>query len=209
MKKFIVIIALCVFIGQLYAQEINGILFESRYPVTIRLDGLRVNVPSQTTFIANLRPGVYNVQADINGRIIYTDQIRYSGRGTLMVGLDKGGNRPSCPGQGYPSDYVEPMNSRQFDTLLKSVSAEAFDDKKIPVMKMAAIRGYFTSSQIASLIRTLSFSKSQIDMAKFLFKNCTDPENYYTTVGNSFTFSTDKWELEKYLESVMREMGIK
>lgn len=209
MKKMIVCFAFSLLVITLFAQEINGILFESRYPVTVRLDGQRVNLPSQTSFVTNLRPGVYNVQADNNGRIIFTDQIRYSGRGTLVISLDRGGSHPPVVQPGNPSGYVPAMDQRQFDVLLRSVNNEAFDDQKMPIIKMATLKNNFTSSQVASLIKTLSFSKSQIEMAKYLFKYSTDPENYYTIVGNSFTFSTDKRELEKYINQVLRDLNIR
>lgn len=204
MKKIIVIIALCLFFGFSFAQEINGILFESRYPVTIRLDGQRVNVPSQSSFIANLRPGIYNVQADANGRIIFADQIRYNGRGTMIIALDNGINRPPFIDSGCQPDYIPSMSPGQFKALMNSVNSEAFDDNKMRIIKMAALNNDFTSAQIAAMVSSLTFN--QVKMAKELFKNCTDPENYLTTVGNSFTYSTDKMALEKYIDQIMSEM---
>ncbi|MGL5773636.1 MAG: hypothetical protein ACRCX1_12750, partial [Bacteroidales bacterium] len=71
MKRLLLSFSLSLTMMYSFAQQLNGILFESRYPVTIRLDGQKVNLPSQTSFVANLRSGVYNVSADVKGRVIY------------------------------------------------------------------------------------------------------------------------------------------
>lgn len=205
MRKLLLSILLSAAMIPSFAQQLNGILFESRYPVTIRLDGQKVNLPSQTSFVANLRPGVYNVSADLKGRIVYNNQIRYDGRGTMIVSID---NPEVCPpvSDSGCSGHIQPMGSNQFDALLKSVKKEPFDEEKISVIKMSTIKSNFTSEQVAALIKTLSFSNSQVNTAKYLFKYCTDPENYYRIVGNAFTFSTDKRELETYINHVLSEM---
>lgn len=206
MKRLLLSISLSLTMMYSFAQQLNGILFESRYPVTIRLDGQKVNLPSQTSFVANLRPGVYNVSADVKGRVVYNNQIRYNGRGTMIVSID---NPEVCPPSTGP-DYtgrVEPMSQGQFESLLKGVNNESFDDRKVAMIKMSTINSYFTSQQVAQLVKTLSFSKSQLDIAKYLFKFSVDPENYYRIVGNAFSFTTTKRELENYINQVLNEMN--
>lgn len=91
------------------------------------------------------------------------------------------------------------MNDAEFDKFATSVKKNnAFDDNKIAAINTQANFNGFTAKQIVRLLKTLSFDKNRVTLAKDLYGSCVDPQNYYE-VYDLFPFSSSKQEVMNYV----------
>jgi len=84
--------------------------------------------------------------------------------------------------------------------LKKQIEGEAFSDDQQRVANMAAKNKCMSVSQIKEVASAFTFSENQLSFLKTAYDNCTDKGNYYQLM-DSLTFSTDKEELEKFINS--------
>ena len=91
------------------------------------------------------------------------------------------------------------MNNTTFQQFMNTLQRNAsFDRDKKEFILQQVRNNNFTSNQIAALVKTFSFDNGRLDMAKTLFKNCVDKENYFV-VTNSFDFDKSKKDLMTYI----------
>lgn len=97
--------------------------------------------------------------------------------------------------------YGKIMNDEQFSEFLKYYKDQSFDDGKIDVLKYKKKIHWFTAQQIADLVKQLSFPKNQKSLAKELYPQCIDPENYLKVI-ETFSFISDKKEIQEYINNL-------
>lgn len=108
---------------------------------------------------------------------------------------NSGWNQPNYP----TSNYGNVMNNNTFMQFLNTLQKNAsFDKNKKDFIVQQMRLTNFTSEQIAAMVKTFSFDNGRLDMAKILFKNCVDKENYFI-VTNSFDFEKSKRDLMNYI----------
>ncbi|MCB9225080.1 MAG: DUF4476 domain-containing protein [Crocinitomicaceae bacterium] len=86
------------------------------------------------------------------------------------------------------------------DALVKQIEAETFSDDQQRVANMAAKNKCMNTAQIKKVAKSFTFSENQLSFLKTAYDNCTDKSNYYQLM-DVLTFSTDKEELEKFINS--------
>lgn len=94
--------------------------------------------------------------------------------------------------------YMRAMNDREFEEFFGSYSSKSFDSDKLAVFHIRAKNAYFTSEQIAKMIKVLSFDNNQLELAKVAYDYCIDPEKYYQVV-DVIKFKSTRSQLEDYI----------
>jgi hypothetical protein len=100
-----------------------------------------------------------------------------------------------------PTPARTPVNDAELARFVKALQAEAFDDKKLPLLKDYARGNYFSSAQAAMLVKQFVFGKGQGEAAILLHPRLVDPANFYQVLG-VFTFDADK-------DKVRQALGLK
>lgn len=103
-------------------------------------------------------------------------------------------NYPGNNGYGY----YQAMDARSFDKMIQTLKNESFENSRVSIAKQAISGNYFTTDQLKQVLNLFVFESYKLDVAKYAYKFCIDRGNYYT-LADSFTFSTSKDELMKYI----------
>lgn len=93
-------------------------------------------------------------------------------------------------------NVMDNVTFRQFFDMLQR--NEKFDDGKVALIKQQSRNSMFTAAQIRDLVRSLSFDKNKLDVAKSMYRNCAD-KNKYFVVYDAFDFENSKRELMDYI----------
>ncbi len=88
---------------------------------------------------------------------------------------------------------------RQFFEMLQRT--EKFDDGKVALINQQMKNSMFTAAQIRDLVKSLSFDKNKLIVAKSMYLSCVD-KNKYFMVYEAFDFENSKRELRDYISSL-------
>jgi hypothetical protein len=96
---------------------------------------------------------------------------------------------PAYPtGAAYPGAYP-PINS-DVAGLVQALKQCSFDDKRLPIFYQAISRSYVRADDLALMVRTMTYSDSQRQVAEFGYGHLSDPQNFHRVLA-ALTFSTD------------------
>lgn len=114
--------------------------------------------------------------------------------------INQNGNWPGNNGSGgyYPNVMTQPEFNNLITTLERNTN---FDEERIGIILSVARNSNFNSKQIHSLIKTMSFEKNKLQIAKQLYSKCVDPQNFHQ-VYEAFDFSSSKRELSDYISNM-------
>lgn len=93
-----------------------------------------------------------------------------------------------------------PMNGTDFAAAVKTISNSSFDESKLSTAKSIASANCLSSEQVSKICKLFSFEESKLEFAKYAYKRCTDPKNYFK-VNDVFSFDSSKEELNKFIEA--------
>lgn len=100
------------------------------------------------------------------------------------------------------ANYPNVMDNQDFQQFFSAMKKDAwFDDKKIAFIKAQGRHAMFTSKQISTLVKDLSFDKNKIALAKLLFSKCVDKQKYFM-VGDALDFESSRKELMDYISTL-------
>ena len=105
------------------------------------------------------------------------------------------GAGPAFPGgpAGYPvpGGYgATPGANSDIAGLVQTLKQCSFDDKRLPIFYQAIGRASLRSDELAQLVRTMTYSDSQCQVAEFGYAHLSDPQNFHRVL-DALTFSTD------------------
>ena len=83
-------------------------------------------------------------------------------------------------------------------SIMAAIDEESFDDGKIIVAKQATSKKCLTVDQIKQIMDEFSFSKNKLNFAKYAYKRCYNPDDYYQ-VNGAFDFSSEKEEMNEFI----------
>ena len=83
-------------------------------------------------------------------------------------------------------------------SIMAAIDDESFDEGKIIVAKQATSKKCLTVDQIKQIMDEFSFSKNKLNFAKYAYKRCYNPDDYYQ-VNGAFDFSSDKEEMNEFI----------
>ena len=116
-----------------------------------------------------------------------------------------GSGYPAAPaypaGAGYPSRPVYPAAAPAYPagayvpnsdvaSLIAALKQCSFDDKRLPLFYQAVGRSYVRADDLALMVRTMTYSDSQCQVAEFGYGHLSDPQNFQRVLA-ALTFSTD------------------
>ncbi|MBT2619162.1 DUF4476 domain-containing protein [Chryseobacterium sp. ISL-6] len=91
------------------------------------------------------------------------------------------------------------MDDRTFSQFFEMLQDnEKFDDGKIRMINQQMRNSMFSSRQIRDLVKSLSFDKNKLALAKSMYRNCAD-KNKYFLVYDAFDFDSSKRELMEFI----------
>lgn len=96
------------------------------------------------------------------------------------------------PPAGRPVAYYELEETIRYMDLL------TFDSRKLSYAKSFVRGKALTASQIERMVREFSFDSNKLSLAKYAYRYCIDPGNYYK-VERALTFISSKEELRSYI----------
>lgn len=207
--------------------ETVSISMANRESVIVEIDGrIQNSRPQRQVIISSLFQGVHslkvyrsssNSQRPIalnNQKVVYEGSFYLNRNRSMSISIDtrgrasfieidpRGNNNndyDKYPDRDYDHYYdCVPMTSVEFDQLKNSLKDRSFDDKKMDLLKLVVNNNYFSTSQVKEVVKLFSFNNNQLNAAKLLYPYTVDQEYYYT-VGDAFTFSTSKSDLDKFL----------
>lgn len=94
----------------------------------------------------------------------------------------------------------EAMSSAAFQNFLSSLKNESFADDKLRVVKITSNKSFFSVGQIKTVVEQFSFDEDRIEAVSLLYPKVVDEENAHLIL-DSFTFSSDKEEIEKIISN--------
>ncbi len=108
-----------------------------------------------------------------------------------------GGN----PGTVITTDPPCEVSAQDFAAMKSQISRQSFINTKLNLAKQSIkSKNCFKTAQIIELIALFPYSDSKMEIAKFAYDYTTDRENY-VKVADSFTFSKDKDDFLKFLNT--------
>ncbi|AFD08443.1 DUF4476 domain-containing protein [Solitalea canadensis] len=197
--------------------EIDGRVQNSRPQRQVIISSMNQGVHSLKVYRSSSnssRPVAIN-----NQKVLYTGNFYLNNNRSMAVTIDNWGRAsfvevdtrsnnndnydryPDNDYDRYPnSNYHDciPMTSGEFDQLKNSLKDRSFDDKKMDLLKVVINNNYFSTNQVKEIVKLFSFNNNQLNAAKLLYPYTVDQEYYYT-VGDAFTFSSSKNDLDKFL----------
>lgn len=114
--------------------------------------------------------------------------------------INQQSNQPvySQPQRGCANNW--PMNASDFGAAKKTINESSFDETKLSTAKSIVSSNCLSSDQITQVCNLFSFEDNKLAFAKFAYKYCTDPKNYFK-VNNVFSFSSNKEELSEFTQN--------
>ncbi len=103
--------------------------------------------------------------------------------------------QPQCISQ-QPVYY--PVSDYDFDLMRRNIENRSFESTRMQLAKQFIDNNYFSSRQIAVLMRTMTFESSKIELAKYAYPKTVDRNNYFI-VNDEFTFESSIAELSNYI----------
>lgn len=95
-------------------------------------------------------------------------------------------------------DYHYAMHENDFRNLVYTISRLSFESSRMQIARQAIANNYFTSYQVAELMRLMTFESTKLDLAKLAFHKTVDQNNYYI-INDQFTFESSIMELNDYI----------
>ncbi len=101
-----------------------------------------------------------------------------------------------------PVPHHEPMyygmSEYDFDQLRGTIDRLSFESSKMQVVRQALGSNYFTTRQVAELIRLMTFESTKLELAKAAYPKTIDRQNYFL-INDTFTFESSIRELSEYI----------
>jgi len=189
---------------------------------TVEVDDQAISNASGKYRFFDLQAGRIPISVYDNGYLIYRTTLRLRNNNRLVLDFftDKGlylldsypvqnesygfndwndvWNNPygNQPGNGSYGNIMDNNTFMQFFEMMQK--NEKFDDGKILMIKQQINITSFTSQQIRDLVKSLSFDKNKLMMAKLLYCQCAD-KNKYFLVYDAFDFDSSKRELMEFI----------
>lgn len=91
----------------------------------------------------------------------------------------------------YGTMYYYPVSPSDFQQLLNTVNAQAFQDTQLAMIKVAGLCGWFTSAQCAALMRVFTFDDNRLKVVSYLAPHLINPFDTNPIMSN-LTFDSSR-----------------
>lgn len=90
------------------------------------------------------------------------------------------------------------MNSRDYDEVVRIISKEVFDEKRLNTAKRVISVNSMNTRQILNICNLFSYETNRLEFAKFAFSHCVDPNKFYL-IDEVFLYESSKEELHEFI----------
>ncbi|MBL0340232.1 MAG: DUF4476 domain-containing protein [Bacteroidetes bacterium] len=98
-----------------------------------------------------------------------------------------------------PAPIYYGMHDYDFNQLRYTIDKLSFESSKMQVARQAIASNFFTTQQIAELIKLMTFESSKLDLAKIAYHKTIDRQNYFM-INDTFTFESSIMDLNEYIQ---------
>jgi hypothetical protein len=91
-----------------------------------------------------------------------------------------------------------PMAPGDYQSAKSTIEQASFEESKLSTAKEIAAANCLYAGQVAEICRLFGFENTKLDFAKYAYRRCIDPQNYFK-VNNVFDFDASKTELSNYI----------
>lgn len=91
-----------------------------------------------------------------------------------------------------------PAADGDFAAMKSTISKQSFDNTKLSTAKQIVSANCLRATQIKELVAMFSFENTKVDLAKYCYAYCYDPQNYFQ-IYDVFSFSSSTDEVSKYI----------
>lgn len=103
------------------------------------------------------------------------------------------------PGKHYKPRHETPgMNLKDYSDAVRIISEENFDSKRLVTAQRIIDANPMSTRQIAGICKLFSFESNRLEFAKYAYRHCVDPNNYFL-LDDVFTFESSKKELYEFI----------
>lgn len=92
------------------------------------------------------------------------------------------------------------MNSRDYDEVVRVISKEVFDEKRLNVAKRIISVNPMNTRQIVNICKLFNYENNRLEFAKYAFQHCVDPNKFFL-VDEVFLFDSSKDELHDFTDT--------
>ncbi len=93
---------------------------------------------------------------------------------------------------------VRPATEEDLAAMMLRMKNQTFDSDRLALGKVIVASSRLTAEQIGRLASMLDYSASQVELLKYAYSYCADPQNYYKAI-DILTFNSDKRKVMDYI----------
>ncbi len=93
----------------------------------------------------------------------------------------------------------QPMHRPIFQNALQSIQSKSFSDTQLVLAKQIVSSNCLTANQIKQIAQIFDFEDTKLELAKYAFAYCFDPENYWQ-INDVFDFESTIEELNEFIQ---------
>ena len=92
------------------------------------------------------------------------------------------------------------MNPKDFNEAVRIINNENFDEKRLATAERIIAANPMSTRQIANICKLFNFESNRLEFAKYAYRRCVDPNNYFL-IDEVFTFDSSKKELYDFIRN--------
>lgn len=86
--------------------------------------------------------------------------------------------------------------------IIAEINAAPFADEKIAAFESATVGKSFTAEQSAEIVKAMPFAEHRVPVALHLYGQCTDPQNYESTIVTALPFASERTQFREGLAAL-------
>lgn len=90
------------------------------------------------------------------------------------------------------------MNSRDYDEVIRIISKEVFDEKRLNTAKRVISVNPMNTRQILNICTLFTYEANRLEFAKYAYSHCVDPNKFYL-IDEVFLYESSKEELHDFI----------
>lgn len=161
--------------------------------------------PEQKAAVLQLLPGelVVTVYVDYDARLeklsLYTPSYNLAqGVQGVQGVLGSAGTKDELTGTVTADDERTLATEEDVAAMMLRIKDQTFDSDRLALGKVIVASSLLTAEQIGKLASMLDYSASQVELLKYAYIYCADPQNYYKAI-DILTFSSDKKKVMDFI----------
>ena len=160
-----------------------------------RQDAVANNTTTTTTTTMSA-PATTGMTMSAPGMTVTINQPVVTETTTVTTTNSSSGTMPATAAQ--TSGCSGPMEFSDFAAAKKTVSGNSFEDGKLSSARTIVTSNCLCVNQIMEICRLFGYEETKLTFAKFAYKYCVDPRNYFKVVG-VFSFDASKEDLNHFI----------